>query len=322
MGFKIIREASSDVGPPVYLATVAIGTDYFVFWERHSLPNWNQYAQSYGYGIAVLTESSLSDRAAVGWNKFLLPRMVAESAHPEAFTLALDADQIFSPIAPRLSVCDTSRLGLVHVRDWSDELLLEKKLTAALRRHVLARDYPLDSTMVMSEEDWRSNRILDLDGQVPISSGFILVPPGMASRVARLVEFSEDPLTGWDGGGGDQQFASREFQRLPHAFLDRRWQGIWPSIMAQHAAYLYLQAPVPMRTARAALVSALMSHWCIHFATSWPEKEYWGVDWMPLWEEYFDSQETASMRDYIHDDVTAKAYGRIAPPDAQLVQGL
>ncbi len=319
MTLEILLEPRADASQAVVLATVACGDAYYEQWRRYSLPSWDRFAHRFGYGIAVLRETLLPADVSVGWNKFLLPEALgAEHGHDGA-TVVLDADQVFSPIAPPLRLSD-DEFGLVHIEEWTDRTTSANKIMSFLRRRFVDASFPLDSILLMTPEDWRSGRLLDLGGSLPISSGFIVTPHSRAGDLAALTDFALDPEAAWDGGGGDQQFASRELQKAPHHFLDRRWQGIWPSIMAEQHPLLYSEAPVSREVAAEAIVSALVSHWCIHFATSWPEKEYWQVDWTARWEAFLDESETLALQDYLASEVPARSYSRIVAPDIRLVE--
>ena len=316
MALKRLLEPSE--GSSLMMAVVACGADYYSAWERFSLPNWQRFAQRHGYGIAVLTDSRLESRDHVAWNKFLLPRIVREECGHGGSVLVLDADQVFSPIAPPLTGT-ADAFGLVAVDSWDSSTVLTKKLMSFLRKHFIDSNYPLDSALVMSKSDYERGEILGLDGHLPISSGFVLVPPALADDFAAIASRVDDPLAGWDGGGGDQTIATLELQQRRHYFLDRRWQAIWPDIMAQHYASLYMDAPVSHSAAQAALASALFGCWCIHFATSWPEKQYWEVDWLNYWDEKIGPELGRGLGEYLEATVLPKSYGRIYPPDTKLV---
>lgn len=310
------------VGAPLVLATVACGDEFFADWERFSLPNWERYARRHGYGLAVLRSSRLPGDVHVAWNKFLMPQLVRDELGFVGATLVLDADQVLSPVAPGLDAeAAADGYGLVRDSDFSGISQDVAKRLSFLRRHTIDVNYPLDSVSLMTEEDWVSGGFVDLGGRLPVSSGFIVVPSALVDEFAALTRFVMDPEAAWDGGGGDQLIASRELQAGPHRMLDRRWQGIWPAIMAQRYASLYLEAPVPERVAAAAIASALLDHWCVHFSISWPEKQYWKVDWMRYWDEHIDVKATQELTDYLHSSVRPREYGRIRPPEVGMVRG-
>jgi hypothetical protein len=72
--------------------------------------------------------------------------------------------------------------------------------------------------------------------------------------------------------------------------------------------------------AQSALASALMSHWCIHFSTSWPEKQFWKVDWMEYWDQHIPERETQEFVEYLHSDLVPQEYGRIVAPEVIMLQ--
>ena len=321
MDLEVVLEASQHGGESLMLATVACGDEYHRTWQRFAQPNWERFAARHGYGLAVLRETLFPPKVAYGWNKFVLPKSVRDRLGHEGHVLVLDADQSFSPIAPPIELAPDV-YGLVPLEAWTDDTVRNRKLTGFLRRQFLDSDYPLDSVLIMSADDWEAGGLLDLAGQLPISSGFMLIPPGLIDDLAGLAEFAYHPDAAWDGGGGDQIFASRELQQRPHRFLDRRWQGIWPNIMSDRYPALYFDAPVAYVEAQRSIASALFDHWCIHFATSWPEKQYWQVDWMAYWDERLGVRETDLLNEYLAADVTPRSYGRLAAPDIALIQDI
>lgn len=319
MTLELLLRPRPGEAPSVVLATVACGDAYYEQWRRYSLPSWSRFADRFGYGIAVLRESLLPADVSVGWNKFLLPEELRTGHDHRGSTVVLDADQVFSPIAPPIRISD-DEFGLVHIEEWTERTTSVNKVMSFLRRRFIDPSFPLDSILLMTPEDWRAGRLLDLEGHLPISSGFIVTPAALAPELALLTGYALDPESAWDGGGGDQQFASRELQKAPHHFLDRRWQGIWPSIMADKHPLLYAEAPVTNDVAARAIVSALVGNWCIHFATSWPEKQYWEVDWEATWDAFLDASETRALQDYLATEVRAQSYSRISAPEFRLVQ--
>ena len=319
--FELLIEPRVGVGSGLVLASVVCGDAYFADWERYSLPSWERYASRCGYGLAVLTSSRLPGDANVAWNKFLLPSLVRDELRLGGGTLVLDADQVFSPVAPDLDdAAAAAGYGLIRNASFSSDSQETGKLVSFLRHTAIDENYPLDSMSLMRADDYVSGRLVTMGGRLPVSSGFMLVPSAQTDHLAALTRFGNDPLAGWDGGGGDASIATRELQAVPHQMMDERWQGIWPAMMAQRFAHLYFEAPVPERVAAAALVSSLLTTWCIHFSTSWPEKQYWTVDWMHLWDEYFSVAETAELGEYLRRSVEPRSYGRIFAPDFPMVQ--
>ena len=321
MTLELLVEPASPSQDGLLLATVACGDAFFGDWERYSLPSWERYARRWGYGLAVLKASRLPVDANVAWNKFLLPMLAREELGHLGSALVLDADQVFSPVAPQINgEISEGEYGLVRDADFSGASQEEGKLLSFLRRSAIDPRYPLDSVSLMTEADWLTGDFVDLGGHLPVSSGFILVPPGRVDHLASLTRFILDPEAEWDGGGGDQMIATRELQSVPHRMLDRRWQGIWPAIMARRFAFLYFAAPVEKRVAAGAIISALLDHWCLHFSTSWPEKQYWHVDWMDLWDQHIPAAETEELEEYLRATIVPREYGRLAAPDVRMIE--
>ncbi len=301
------------------LATVACGDEYHRTWQRFAQPNWERFAARHGYGLTVLRETLFPPRRSRtdGTSSLYQSRCEIDldtKVMSSCWMLTRVSHRSHPPIELAPDV-----YGVVQLEAWTDDTVKYRKLTGLLRRRFLDSDYPLDSGLIVSAEDWEAGGLLDLAGQLPISSGFVLIPSGLIDDLAGLAEFAYHPDAAWDRGDGDQIFASRELQQRPHRFLDRRWQGIWPSIMLDRFPAHYFDAPVAYVEAQKSIVSALFDHWCIHFATSWPEKQYWQVDWMAYWDERLGVRETDLLNEYLAADVTPRSYGRLAAPDMALI---
>lgn len=306
--------------PRLVLATVVCGEQYVADWEQYSLPSWKRFAANYGYGIFALRETQLSAGIHPAWNKFLLPKLIAAELGGFPTTLVLDADQVFSPIAPPLEpALRADGFGLT-IEDHGPAAVDRRKLLSYLRQARLDSTYPLDSVAIARASDWSENpAFVNLDGRLPISSGFIAVPAQLASDFAGLVEFAQEVDAAWDGGGGDQTIASRELQRRNFYELDARWQVIWPQVMAERFPSLYHDAPVTRNKAASTIVDVLHAAFCLHFATSWPEKDFWTVEWMSEWNRRYTRDETDALRRYLASSVEPRAYGRLTPPSNRLV---
>ena len=280
------------------LVTAAVGGDYFARWKRRSWPSWKAFADRHGFGILCLEESLVGEAAHPGWNKFKLLNELGGWVPDDAHLVIMDADQIISPLAPDLSGAFTEKKIGVVPQNYGRY----QKILSFLRRAHLDPEYPLDSML------------LEGPGFPDFySAGLITVP---AANRSDLAEFSvygpEDPSSEIDGGGDQMPFLNFLSTRKIH-LLPTEWQGIWPQILATRYPFLYLSRDKELSSF--ALASALTEFHCVHFSTTWPEKDFWDIEFQPAWEALFPSTNGAtSLKDYITSAVKPVFYGQLKPP--------
>jgi hypothetical protein len=294
------------------LLTVAAGDDYFDRWSSASLPSWQRFAEQHDYQIMALRKSQVASDAHLGWNKFAVLGLLENEVSSDANLVVLDADQVFSPIAPSLGdVFSSQQIGVVP------QLFgLDRKHLSFLRKAHLSVDYPLDSSILATPGSFKNiPGFEDLSSVRFYSAGFFTVPP---SKRAELIDFASwgpaDPVSLLDGGGDQMPFL--KFLATQKVLqLDNKWQGIWPEILA--ARYSFLFARRDRDIAVYALASALAEFHCIHFSTTWPEKDFWGLDVLAAWDRIYPALEDfdTNLIDYLNSDVTPKLYGQIERPN-------
>lgn len=215
---------------------------------------------------------------------------------------------------------DSDSFGFVPLSvDSSDSHALRN--LAFLRRTYIDADFPLDSIVHLTEEHWTKGEIIPSNGHRPFGAGFVVVPASRAEQFSELLRHADSNFARQSGnpGGGDQLIMIRELSLSPHYLLDRRWQVIWPEYIAEHRPDLYARRPVSRSEAALAVASAMFSAWCIHFATSWPEKQYWSADWESAWAHHFGGINQSRFRDYRCEQFPPVDYGRILSPNVRMI---
>lgn len=306
----------------VVLASVVDGSDFYAIWEKYSLPSWRAYALRNGYALATASKIRLATDLYPGWAKVLLPQAIAATVDTDSVTVVLDADQVFSPLAPPIEKIDESEdFGFVPLSLDGPQTHAFRNL-AFLRRTYLDAGYPLDSLVHFAKEHWADGQLVPSRGYQPFGAGFVAVPASRSDVFASLMGHARSAAAKQSGnpGGGDQLVMIRELSALPHYFLDRRWQVIWPEYIAEHRPDLYARAPVSHADAALAVATALFGSWCVHFATSWPEKEYWEVDWQLAWKKFFGAIDSEALVAYRSRSIEPVDYGRLRPPKQRLVE--
>ena len=292
------------------LVTAAVGDEYFGKWKKNSLPNWTAYADRYGFGIIALRFSLVGEESHLGWNKFKLVKFLEAETSAEKHLVILDADQILSPLAPDLSGWfGTSKLGVVP-----ENYGRFQRLLSYLRRAHLDATYPLDSYLLRDPDiDLANGQMNELSSLDFFSAGLIVVPSSERGELSAFSEYGpNDPASAVDGGGDQIPFLKylngRDIQLLP-----AEWQGIWPQIMATRYPFLYSSKDLGL--AGFALASALTEFHCIHFSTTWPEKQFWDVSFEDEWNIMFpELPGSPDLKKYMDSRISPKFYGQIQPP--------
>ena len=297
------------------LVTVAVGDAYFERWKQNSLESWKAYADKSDFGIVALTKNLAKDLHP-GWNKFKVLEALEGHISHSANVLVLDADQVFSPIAPNLDdQFATGRIGAVPQKYGPHQ-----KLLSYLRKAHLDKAYPLDSFLIAEPHSkFGKTDFPELSNIRFFSSGFVTIPPEQRHHV---IEFSHsgpsDAYSKLDGGGDQIPFLRFLATRDP-VLLSQKWQGIWPEIMA--AAHPYLYTNRDRRLASFALASSLLDHYCIHFSTTWPEKDFWDVPFKESWDEIFPKIGDLTLESYLREKVSPRLYGQLASPGKFFPEG-
>lgn len=290
------------------LVTVTVGDAYFERWKKNSFESWKNYAEQYDFGIVALT-TNLVRNLHPGWNKFRMLEALESHFSHTSNVLVMDADQIFSPIAPNLNdQFATGRIGVVPQKYGPHQ-----KLLSYLRKAHLDREYPLDSFLIAEpHSQFDETDFPELSALRFYSSGFVTIPPEQRNPI---IEFSHsgpsDPYSKLDGGGDQIPFL-RFLAAQDPVLLTQEWQGIWPEIMATKHPYLYVNRN--KKLASFALASSLLEHHCIHFSTTWPEKDFWDIPFRKSWDEIFPRVEQVSIEEYLRKHLSPRLYGQIVSP--------
>ena len=292
---------------PRLLVTVATGKNYLERWKTNALPSWTAYADAHNFGIMALSESLVADDAHAGWNKFKMLARLKTQISADTDLVIMDADQIISPLAPDLTgFFAEKKFGVVP-----EHYGRYQKLLSFLRQAHLDPQYPLDSYLLATPEmSYRETEFTELQSLQFYSAGLIIVPSSLRDSLEAFSDYGPEDKSARLDGGGDQIPFLKFLSRNSIHPLPAQWQGIWPQILAVRYPFLYVNPD--RKLAAYALASSLAEFHCVHFSTTWPEKDFWDIDFRSAWSEIFESDlNRISLREYIESSVTPKIYGQI-----------
>ena len=297
---------------PRLLVTVATGKNYLERWKKNALPSWKTYADAHNFGIMALSESLVPNDAHAGWNKFKMLAQLKTRISADSGLVIMDADQVISPLAPDLTgFFAEEKFGVVP-----EHYGRYQKLLSFLRQAHLDPQYPLDSYLLATPEmSYRETDFPELQSLRFYSAGLIIVPSSLRDSLEAFSDYGPEDKSARLDGGGDQIPFLKFLNKSSILPLPAEWQGIWPQILAVRYPFLY--ANPDRKLAAYALASALADFHCVHFATTWPEKDFWDIDFRPAWNEIFESgRNPINLREYIESSVSPRIYGQIRSPDS------
>lgn len=317
MMFNVEEIYKSD-SPDLILCSIVIGDSYLKSWENNSKNNWIRYCSLNNYSLYIITSVDLEVQIKPTWYKYLVPKALKQYRYNSQFVAVIDADQVFSPISPPLlNYCKLGSIGVVPMIDNYERTISNRKLISFLRKNHISQDYPLDSTMLAVNKHKSGYGFNPYINEIEISTGFYLVPSDMNEVYENIFLLSQTTNNTFTDGG-DQLLATREIFRHKYHFIDSKWQGIWPDIMASSYANLYLGCS--NEEASVAVANSLFSYYCIHFATSWPEKDFWNTDSLSKFDELIKISGQRELNKYLGSSINTKEYGRLKSPDVKLIK--
>ena len=264
------------------LATVAIGSKYYDIWKTRAYPSWERYCRKYGFGLFVLTDftpqAELSYRKKPTWEKFLLMDQIRKTNKDITRVCYLDTDFLISPLAPNIFLehTDPTLIGLVseiYNLPYPDQLV--RRRIAFHRHYYYSKNYPLDSSLFMTLEDYGSYH-----NTAPLKDSTC------AGFYVGSIEHHADLFKGWfykykgtiDSvtGGGDNFHFNYETQLYGNIqLLDYKFQALWTHEMAWKYPFLYHYGKDNANLIRECIEASLLENYFLHFAGSWHESKMW-----------------------------------------------
>ena len=305
---KIIKK-SKDVNN--FIATVAIGEKHLIEWRKYILPSWILYCERHDLGLVVF-EKELIDKSHLKWKKANWHRLLMGDKLKELNAnnvCYLDTDILINPFAPNVfDFHDDEKISIVSQTKTPFEHSKVLRKIAFFRNRYLSSDYPLDSALFISREDYYKHHNFTPQKDV-FCSGFYIFNVNNFSHILEEWFFkypsNVDTLT----NGGDEPVLNYEFQNHGKIkWLDYKFQAIWMYEMAEEYPFLY-QDINNKESVKKCIQASLQQNYFLHFAGKWEGYVYKDASIM---NANFLS-ELQDFDDYLQLPLTGKPLGPIYP---------
>ena len=294
-----------------YIATVAIGEEYYKQWESASLPTWIHYCDRHDLGLLVFSDELISHTDPCykksNWQRLLIPSYLQSLGHDAADICYLDTDVIISPLANNIfCLHDPSRIGVVSQRhNLPMSLHQTLRIVAFSRNYYLDNKYPLDSSLFMDPKSLFHYHGFSAD--LPddyFCTGVLLFNVEYAASLFSEWFYRYPANIQTITGGGEEPILN--FELLSHGSLNilpYEYQALWIYEIASKYPFLYNRlGEHPL--VRDCIESSLIANNFLHFAGSWHECQAWKIgdffngddskEWITRFSEYLDSPVTGN----------------------------
>lgn len=299
------------------IATIAIGKNYYNAWEKHALPGWLRYCEHNELGLVVFDQDLIFAEAKewkkATWQKMLIGEALATTGLQVNNVCYLDSDILINPAAPNIfDDYDPETIGLTSIRKNLPFPLHEVLRRLAFLRHTCYdSNYPLDSALFMSLDQLYGHHDLAVQ-QDEACMGLIVFNVGNHMRLMRCWFDKYDRSIQSVTNGGDQTHINFEIQNWGKvAWLDYRFQAIWPYEMAWKYPFLYDYGRRDETLIRKCIEATLYQNYFLHFAGSWHESEMWKLGGFLC--SNVEEKRLADYQNYLQQPVTGMPVGMVKP---------
>ena len=305
---KIIKKSRNNNN---YIAAIAIGEKHLKEWQKYILPSWIMYCERHSLGLVVfekeLIDKSHSKWKKATWQKILIGDKLKElNANNVCY---LDTDILINPFAPNVfDFHDEEKISVVSQTKTPFEHSKVLRKIAFFRNRYLSSDYPLDSALFMSREDYYKHHNFAPQEDV-FCSGFFIFNVNNFSHILEEWFFKYPSNVETVTNGGDEPVLNYEFQNYGKIkWLDYKFQAIWMYEMAEEYPFLY-QDMNNKESLKQCIQASLQQNYFLHFAGKWEGDVYKD-------ESIMNANFLAELQDfddYLQSPVTGKPVGPIYP---------
>ena len=305
---KIIKKSKNSNN---YIATVAIGEKHSKEFQTYILPSWVMYCEKYDLGLVVF-ESDLIDKSHYKWKKSNWHRLLMGSKLKKLNAnnvCYLDTDILINPLSPNVfDFHDDEKISVVSQTKLPFEHSKVLRKIAFFRNRYLSSDYPLDSSLFISREDFYKYHKFPVQQDV-FCSGFFIFNVSLFSDIMEKWFFKYPSDVETITNGGDEPVLNYEFQNHGKIkWLDYKFQALWLYEMSEKYPFLY-QDMENTKLVKKCIQASLQQNYFLHFAGKWEGGAY--KDSTILDDNFL--LELQAFNEYLKNPVSGKPLGTIHP---------
>jgi hypothetical protein len=301
-----------------YIATIAIGSNYFANWEKFCKINWLNYCEKYDIGLIIFTEDLICKDhikwKKPTWQKLLIGEKILSYSTEIELICYIDTDVLISPLAENIfEKYGGKKFGLISKRkNLPFNLNHTLRRVAHLRHNYYSKNYPLDSALFITLKDlYKTHNLSPQKDEACM--GVILFNIKLHTQLMSKWFHLYDRNTFSITNGGDQTHLNYLIQAYASPeWLPYHFQAIWVYEMANYYPFLYnLDSKLSQLFIKKCIEATLIRNSFLHFAGSWPESEMWKVDL-----NYQDSETEAELikfSKYMEVQLSGKPVGFTRP---------
>lgn len=266
------------------IATIAIGGDYYAFWEKYALPSWRIYCERNEIGLIVFTNDLISKDSKLWkkrqWQKLLIGDELQKSMPDIKNVCYLDTDILINYSAPNVfNNYDEKTIGLVSQKRWLPYPLEDVLRRIAFFRHnFYSSDYPLDSALFMSTKKIYEYHNVTPQEDYACTGFYVFNVSEHASLMKSWFEKYDRSVTSMTNGG-EEAHTNYELQNWGKiSWMDYKWQVLWVYEMPWKYPFLYDYGRNDKVLIKKCIEASLHTSYFLHFAGSWYESAMWKVD--------------------------------------------
>jgi hypothetical protein len=309
---KILRKTKDTNN---FIATVAIGEKHLKEWQQYILPSWMLYCERNNLGLVVF-ENDLVDKSHPKWKKANWHRLLMGEKLKELNVnnaCYLDTDILINPFAPNVfDFHDDEKISIVSLTQLPFEYSKVLRKIAFLRNRYLSPDYPLDSCLFISSENYYKYHNFAPQEDM-FCSGFFIFNVNNFSHILEELFFKY--TSNVKSIDDDQTILNYEFQNYGKIkWLNYKFQAMWIYEIAEKYPFLY-QDINNKEISKKCIRASLKQNYFLHFAGSWECHIY--KDESIMNDNFL--AELQDFDDYLQSPVTGKPVGSILPKDSQML---
>lgn len=295
-----------------YIATIAIGKNYYSNWRKYILKNWLYYCKKNSIGLIVVCKDLIEKNnnwKSPNWQKLLIGDSIIKNKLKINNVCYLDTDILINPLSPNVfKNYETNKISLVsQVKNIPYSLENIRKKIAFNRHYFYNKKYPLDSSLFMSlQQIYKYHNVSNQNDYA--CSGFFIFNVKNHSSFLKKIFNKYNIKTKTLTGGEEPLFNYEVLRKKKIKWLDYKFQALWIYEICYRFPFLY-EARKNNALVKKCVELCLMDNYFLHFAGSWNESSMWKI------KNIFESKKinflNKKFKEYEKRKLNAKPKGRI-----------